>query len=345
MNSMKRIILIIFAFSLVLLPACHRRHRGSANPTPAFVYVLPTLSTQTISLFEVDPSTGLLASSPTTAYSSSTQTYQQITFAVVNGVRYAYVADPGNQVVYQCTIGTSGLFNMCSSLLAPPGWTPYAIAFATVNNVQYAYVNDGSNGDLYQCNLNPDGSFSSCSAATPQTFPAPYGITFATVNGTQYAYLADAGMGGAGNYGNVYQCQLNSNGSFVVPCVDTITIAPQWIPYAVAFTSVAGTQYAYVSDNGTSTGNGNVYVCQLNPADGLFTQCDPASSTPLWNPYFIAFATLNGQQYAYVADVIGSLGGGMYRCVLANSGAGALSNCLPTPTFPPSPWRPVGIAF
>ncbi|MFN7097298.1 MAG: hypothetical protein ACK4PR_07040, partial [Gammaproteobacteria bacterium] len=314
-----------------------------------FAYVLPTIFTQLIDQFPVDSSTGLLSSNPTTAYTSSTQAYHQLTFATVNGTEYAYITDQGNAVVYQCTINNiDGAFNTCSALLAPPGWSPYAIAFATVNNVQYAYVSDVSNGNIYQCSLNPDGSFSNCPVATPATFPAPYGIAFATINNTQYAYISDAGVGGPGNYGNVYQCPVNNDGTLASCTIATSPIiTPQWIPYATAFTSVAGIQYAYVADNGTTPSSGNVYLCRLDPTDGLFTQCNPtpSSSAPSWNPYSIAFATLEGTQYAYISSVQGPVGGGLYRCILANSGVGALSNCQLTPTSPPSSWQPIGVTF
>jgi hypothetical protein len=314
-----------------------------------FAYVLPTIFPQIIDQFTIDTTTGLLSSNPATAYSSNTQTYKQLTFASVNGTQYAYVTDP-NIGVYQCTINnTNGSFNTCTALSAPPGWIPYGIAFATVNNVQYAYVTDVGNGNIFQCSLNSNGSFSSCATATPQTFFAPYDIAFATINSIQYAYVTDAGSGGVGNYGDVYQCLLNNDGTFSACTIATSLIStPLWIPYSIAFTSLAGIQYAYVSDNGTSTtpANGNVYLCLLD-ANGLFTQCNPTpSSTPIqWNPYFMAFATLNDIQYAYVTDVQGPLSGRMYRCILADNDAGALSDCQLTPTSPPSSWQPIGIAF
>ena len=130
MNFMKKNILSISTFSLILFTACTQS--DSTDFTHA--YVIPTVSAQMIDRFAVDSNTGLLTSNPATAYSSGTQTYQQVTFEAVNGVQYAYVTDQTNAVVYQCAINnTSGSFNTCSPLVAPSGWAPYAIVFATVN--------------------------------------------------------------------------------------------------------------------------------------------------------------------------------------------------------------------
>jgi len=61
-------------------------------------------------------------------------------------------------------------------------------------------------------------------------------------------------------------------------------------------------------------------------------------------PPDIAFTTLDGTQYAYVANYQGPTMGAMYRCTLNHDGA--LAVCDATPISPPvSGWQPVGIAF
>lgn len=352
MNSIQKTLLSISTFSLVLFTACNHHHGDSADTTPIFAYTVPTLSAHMINQFALDPHTGLLISSPATAYSDNTQTYQQVTFATVNGVQYAYVTDPSG-AVYQCTMNTNGSFSQCTATASLPAfgsWQARDLAFATFN-VQYAYIVDPGNNVVYQCALDPSGNLLNCQQSpSPYSLPtlAPFGITFAAdPNGAQHAYISDAGSGGPGNFGDVLRCSMLNDGSFST-CTQTPSVgAPNWIPYAVALTTVHGTQYAYVADNGTGT-PGHVYRCTLN-TDGSFVNSGcvqtPANDSSLinWYPYEIAFHTLNGTNYAYVVNSSGSSIGNIYRCSLDSTGL--FTDCVLTPTTPPSSWQPTGIAF
>lgn len=319
----------------------------SFNPVEPLLYVTPSFGSDSVLQFSIDENNGLFTSFETT-YTNMSEAFGELTFATVNGQQYAYVANQGG-LVYQCQINNDGTFSTCDATpQMPPAWNPRAIAFATVNSVQFGYVTDVGGGIIYQCSLNTNGTFSGCSSATATTFPAPYGITFASVNGTQYVYIADAGQGGMGDYGTVYQCPLNDDGTFQtcnpIPTMDV----PQWIPYSVNFATTNGTQYAYVADNGTGSA-GNVYQCGLN-SDGSFTvdSCTPTptSGVPVanWYPSDIAFATINGNQYAYVANAQGSVGGTIYRCTMNNDGTFNICELTPS-TAPVTGWEPAGIAF
>jgi hypothetical protein len=351
---MKKDILLISTLALFLFTACstHVDHIPVVPPkaAPVFAYVVPTLNAQTIDQFTVDSATGLLAANPATAFSSNTQTYKQITFATVNGVKYAYAIDP-NGAVYWCTINTDGSFSNCApaaSLPALGSWQARGMVFATFN-AQYSYIVDPGNNVVLQCALDTTGNFSNCQQPpSPYNLPtlAPFGIAFATdTNGAQQSYIADAGSGAG--FGNVLLCSHQNDGSFNT-CAQTPSVgAPDWIPYAVAFTTVAGTQYAYVADNGTGT-PGHVYRCALNN-DGSFVNSGctqtPANDSTLTDcyPYNISFQTLNGTQYAHVTNSAGSSIGNIYKCSL--DGNGSFTDCVLTPDTPPSSWQPSGIAF
>lgn len=309
----------------------------------SLAYVSPAPSSHTIYQFLLNPVNGDFLSSGTPTYTDLSQSYNRLTFATTSGVQYAYPVDQSG-FVYQCTIADDGTFSSCDATPAsPPSWAPYAIDFATSSGVQYGYVTDVGNGNVFQCSLNSDGSFNACPTATGLTFPAPYGITFATVGGVQYAYIADAGTGVG--FGNAYQCTLNSDGSINSCSITPASGAPGWIPYQITFETVNGTQYAYVADNGT-TPTGNVYQCTLNN-DGSFNICTTTPSSPPssnWVPADIAFTTLNGSPYAYVANYQGASEGGMYVCPVNSDGS--FGTCNSTPSSPPvSPFQPVGIAF
>lgn len=234
---------------------------ATPTPTPVFAYVVPTFSAQTIDQFAIDPDTGLLASNPATAFSSSTQNYQQVAFATVNGVQYAYITDP-NGAVYWCTINTDGSFSNCTPTASLPSlgsWQARGIVFATFN-AQYAYIVDPGNDVVYQCSLTSTGNFTDCQQPpSPYSLPtlAPFGITFATdANEAQQAYIADAGSGTG--FGDILLCSMQIDGSFNTCAQTPSSGAPDWIPVAIAFNNVNGTQYAYVADNGTGT-PGHVY--------------------------------------------------------------------------------------
>ena len=249
--------------------------------------------------------------------------------------QYAYVAN-GNNSVFYCTLNTNGSLNTCITTpsTGAPSWHGFGVAFATVSGIQYAYVADafGTN-KIYYCTLNSNGTFNTCVATPDSGAPSwtPLGVTFATVKGTQYAYVAST------NTYRVYQCTLNSNGTFNTCSITPASGAPSWHPFGVTMATVNGTQYAYVADN-----TGKMYQCTLN-TNGTLTNSGctitPASGAPVWTPNGITFATVNGTQYAYVADDTRK----MYRCTLNSNGT--FNTCAVTPATGAPSWRPFGSSF
>lgn len=274
--------------------------------------------------------------------------YGQMTFATVNGTQYAYILENG--VIY-CTINSNGTFNNCTPTTAPTHGVnhPHAIAFATFNQ-QYAYLADPSSSSLFQCTIDTtNGNLSSCLEYADANIDAALGIAFNTDgNGAQHAYIADAATG-------MVVCPMDANGSFMNSPGCAITPSsgtPNWVPFSIAFTTVSGTRYAYVADNGISSDLGHVYRCLLN-ADGTFkdnscvaTPTDTSSFAP-WNPYYIAFKTLNGIQYAYVVNNQSVNIGSIYRCSVDQTTGLLTQDCIKTPDIPTNrdTWQPSGIAF
>lgn len=284
-------------------------------------------------------------------YENATQVaqhYGQMTFATVNGTQYAYILENG--VIY-CSINSNGTFDNCTPTTAPiPGVNhPHGIAFATFDQ-QYAYLADPTSSSLLQCAIDTtSGNLSSCVEYFDTNIDAALGIAFNTdENGTKHAYVADAATG-------MVVCPMNADGSFKSPpgCAITPSLgAPTWVPYSIAFTTAGGTRYAYVADNGIGANLGHVYRCLLNP-DGTFkdnscvaTPTDTSSFSP-WNPYYIAFKTLNGIQYAYVVNNQSVNIGSIYRCTVDNTTGLLNQDCIQTPEIPANrdTWQPSGIAF
>lgn len=236
--------------------------------------------------------------------------------------QYAYIADL-NGNMYQCSLNANGSFNSCSTTpVTPPLWQPAAISFSSVQ-ASYGYVADAF-GNVFQCNLNTNGSFNSCSK-TPTSAPAhwkPWGIAFTTINSTntQYGYVSDYSQH------KVDQCTLNPNGSFASCSAMSGSFGH---PDQIAFATIGGNQYAYVTDN-----DGYVHKCALN-SSGHFTSCDTTPSSPpnWWYPTGIAFATVNGTQYAYISTYSYYNSSTttysppyIYQCSL-NSSDGSFSSC------------------
>lgn len=319
-------------------------------PAPVFAYVIPSFGGQTINLFSVDLTTGLI-SNPTVAYTNAAHSYQQVTFATVSGVTYGYALD-GTGLVYQCAINADKTFSSCNSVASLPpafSWQGRSIEFATFN-AQYAYIVDPGNNVVYQCGLTAGGDFVNCQQGlSPFYLPtmAPYEISFATSTlGVKQAYITDAGSGVG--FGFVLMCLMNNDGSFNTCAQTPASGAPGWIPYDVTFTEVNGTQYAYVSDNGSGP-PGHVYQCPLN-SDGTFVNAGcvqtPANDNTLtnWYPYSVTFQTVNGVKYAYVVNNSGALIGNLYKCDV-DAATGLFSNCVMTPGTLPGVWQPADITF
>ncbi len=308
-----------------------------------FAYVTPDLFSTAIDQFLLDGQ-GFLSSSYTSATRDLTaQGLGQMTFATVNGVQYAYILDSGG-AVYWCSIHEDGSFYNCTITSSTPGqgnWSPRGIDFATFDN-QYAYIVDANNGNAYQFFLDSTGNFSQYIVYNNLGVSAPNNIAFATdANGEQQSYIADG-------TGNVFLCQMQSNGTFLSTCSPTPSSgAPSWTPFSIAFNTVNGIRYAYVADNGSTEGGGNVYRCNLD-TDGSFINSTCIKTPPMinphgWNPYDITIKTVNAKTYAYVADQVSSMPGNIYRCLIDQNGL--LTDCELTPTNPPTNWFPTGIAF
>ncbi|MDI1351602.1 MAG: hypothetical protein PSV35_02365 [bacterium] len=214
----------------------------------------------------------------------------QLAIASVSGVQHAYVADQGPTLssgsVYLCSLNTDGSVNApclpTPASGAPPAWIPEAITFASVNGVQYAYVGTSYNtanshpGSVYQCTLNKDGSFKRCTTtpAVGAPFASPNAITFTSVNGVQYAYVSDGGNGGTEN---IYQCMLNTDGSFKT-CKTITALFVE--PNSIAFAVINDAQYAYVADANPLYVPA-VWMCSLN-TNGSFNICTTTPENPPW---------------------------------------------------------------
>lgn len=312
------------------------------SPTPSVTVSYGSVQTFTVTaatLYTVSPTVGGTCPAGTwsgSVYSTGSITTDcSVTFSAHRS-QIMYIPDVGNHALQLCYLSVAGGLSACTaySITDPSG-----IAFATLGGVEYAYVTQTTPG-VRVCTLGVNGSGAlTCTSATSGISPvwsAPTGIAIATVNGTQYAYIADD------NGANVYQCTLRtSNGTFSACSVMT---NPGFTSVrGITFSTVNGTQYAYVADVGNwNNGDGAMYKCTLNSTSGGFSAFGPTGSG-FGGPWGVTFSTVNGTQYAYVADVQN----GVFACTLTSAAGGTngdFATCTATPASPPD-WDLRGIAI
>jgi hypothetical protein len=247
-----------------------------------------------------------------------------------NGFHLFSVSDTASARI--TLVGAPGPVSIKLCLNAVGSGSGCEVLTVTLSQQQYAYLATGFNNMVYKCQVNSDGKLNNCVPSPLSGAPSwiPESIAFATVNAVRYAYVASWQPNGV-----VYQCTLNSAGSF-----DTCNpLSPTGMVYTYAagitFATINGIQYAYVSD-----GVENVYQCSLNN-NGTFNVCNPTptSGAPVWTPASTTFATIGGIQYAYVTDDSGLL----YQCSLNVNGTFNL--CTITPASGAPVWLPKAITF
>lgn len=167
----------------------------------------------------------------------------------------------------------------------PKGYCLFKVCNDNPTNVSYS--GPAGNVDFSIC-LNGQGNTSSC-----ETVP----IT------TQYAYVADSGN--KANQGNIWQCPINSSGSLgtcviVKPTNTEMGYTPWGGPLKIAFAKVGKAEYAYIANGNGNNAPNAIYTCSLNVRNDRFNTC--VISNEFGDASQVAFATLSGKKYAYVAD-------------------------------------------
>lgn len=250
--------------------------------------------------------------------------------------QFAYVSSDNTNELFSCSVDSlNGSLSACAATPGGATWGPFATSFAVVNGTQYVYVADNGDCEVEVCTLNSaTGALVACTVADPSPLSGwcPVGITVATVGSSSYAYVSNNVTG------NLYQCSINAGDGTFSACA-TLSPSPlsSWDPFAIAFATVNGTQYAYISDGN----NNSVYQCAVSTVNGTLSGCGatPSSGAPSWNTNALAFATVNGSQYAYVASNSGEI----YQCSLNSDGS--FNACAITPSSGAPSWNPRGLSF
>jgi hypothetical protein len=168
----------------------------------------------------------------------------------------------------------------------------------------FTYSGPAGSTDFNLC-LNGKGDTSSCQK-----------VHFST----QYAYVAD-------DFGHVWQCPVNPNGTFgtcliLTPAKTPPGYIPWGGPFKIAFTNVAGSEYSYIADGDFT---GFVYTCSLNSSNDTYNRC--VISESFIDASQVAFATVSDIKFAYVADYGDpSVAGEVWKCRISPAD-GSLNSC------------------
>ncbi len=240
---------------------------------------------------------------------------RDLTFNVVDEVKYLYVADYQAGGIFKCTLSAIGDINTCTNITAS---TPAAgieagyIVFGTINNTQYAYFTDTNNQDLFTCKVKSDGDFEDCSSTD---FSYIYGITFINISGSPYLYV----NGDINSSTGLIRIPLNTtNGQ---PIENDLQVLLNYGNYdsGLDIYKFNGIRYLYTGYTGPV---GSSWTLSVNGA-AVSNQVDFENITNL--PYSINFTTATDMSpYGYVQST-----GGIYQCNV-NQSTGALTGCANT---------------
>ena len=342
------------------LSAITKDHGVSVSFGTQYAYVGDS-GTGSVYQCSIEEATGLFSACKSTPkVDSPNWTPTAIQFVKIGGIRYAYVASGGELSettveIYKCDLQSDGSFDKCELVLKGTDrkWSAMDLNFATVGGVVYAYIAYldlellDSKGEVYKCSLKPDGSFDACEVLFHNGKPKDWGpqsISFVTINDTQYAYVTDSQPSPKGN---IYQCTLNTDGSFnnCSSALPSELIGDWTFLQMTKFATIGGKLYAYVADSSDGFGQGTVYKSALdeNGQFNIWSDITPSSIQGLWDPIAINFTTVNGIEYAYIgSDDEMDTPAQMFQCSLND--AGTFNTC--TPISESQSWvQPGAIAF
>ena len=240
---------------------------------------------------------------------------RDLTFNLINDIKYLYVADYQAGGIFKCTLSAAGNIDSCTDITAS---TPAAgieagyIVFGTVNNIQYAYFTDTNNHELFTCKVKSDGNFENCSQTS---FDYLYGISFANIDETPYLYVNTSMSSTQG----LLRFPLNTTDG--QPIINEVQTLLDYNNYdsGLDIYKFNGVRYLYTGYTGPV---GSSWTLSTN-GSSVSNQVDFQNISNL--PYSINFTTpTNMSPYGYVQST-----GGIYKCDV-NQAAGALTNCANT---------------
>lgn len=231
---------------------------------------------------------------------------------------FAYISNSSADSVTFCQESAGGLLGSCGD----PGVTgvtdPAGIAIQTISGTPYEYIVNQS-GSVSKCTLDDTTGevVGGTCASVVGSLSTPIGIAFQTISSTLFSYITDSTAPG------VTECTVNSDGTFT-GCSTNLFPSAFDTPFGIGIArSINGTDYAYVTNLGTSS----VSKCAINATTGVFSNCfDSGAGDAFDVPQDIAFTSSTNPPYAYITDSDFNTTGTIWQCAV-NSTTGNLSAC------------------
>jgi 6-phosphogluconolactonase len=307
------------SIAVLLMSACGGGGGGgtTTGTTTVLSAYVANYGDGTISQYTINPTTGALTpKSPATVCSmivSSICNANSIptSVAVDPTGRYAYVANSGDYVISQFTVGSGGALQPMNPATVPSGsGGPTSIAIDPSG--KYAYVANSSSHEVVQFTIGVGGALSTPSSMVPlgtTAFPGPVAIAVDPTG--KYVYVVDQGSN------LIEQFSIVSGGGLQPMSTSTVSTGTNSYPISIGF-DPAGTN-AYVVNYGNFAGSAvkstitQYSIAAANTATpGALTPASTAIPTLLNNATSIVID--HAGTYAYVAN-----GSGLYQLPINNS--------------------------
>jgi 6-phosphogluconolactonase len=274
---------------------------GAVNNEPLFMsiilknnnYYLYVSNSQvnTISMFSINSTNGVV--SPLSPFTIANVNNGRSFINTINtsSGSYAYVTAYGtnnNKSMYSISI-SGQLVPLSPSTISGGG---YFIYIATINNTNYVYVGTNLNYiSMYSISIS--GQLVPFMPSSVTTGNTPYYIITPNVNGTTYAYVTN------GNDSTISMYSVSTSGELVPLTPHTVATDASGNPQFIISTIINSTTYVYVANYITN----KVSMYSVSTSGGLVPLSPSTVATDTnGNPNYIAIATINSNQYAYVTN-------------------------------------------
>jgi len=307
------------SIGVLLISACGGGGGTTAGTTTGTTTVLSAYVANygdgTISQYTINPSTGALTpKSPATVcsmivssicYANSIPT----SVAVDPTGRYAYVANSGDYVISQFTVGSGGVLQPMNPATVPSGsGGPTSIAIDPSG--KYAYVANNSSHEVVQFTIGVGGVLSAPSSTVllgTTAFPGPVAIAIDPTG--KHVYVVDQGSN------LIEQFSIDANGGLSKIGSGSVSPGPTSYPISIGIDPTGSNAYVVNYGSGVQSTITQYTIATANTATpGALSLASTAAPPQLQHATSIVID--HAATYAYVAN-----GSGLYQLPIKSDGS------------------------
>lgn len=251
---------------------------------------IPNYSSDTITIYSVNPTTGALTQVPTSPFPAGAGPYPLAFSPLLPGGLFAAVANYNDETISVYSVDpTTGAFTLVPGPTVNTGSAPYFLAYSPLvnGNLFAAVANlDDDTVSVYKVDTTT-GAFIQVGAPVPTGESEPYGVVFSPViSGNLFAAVTNVDSSAI----TIYKVDTTT-GVFTEIVASPISPGLDSSPYYAAYSPVvAGNLFAAAANYDSGVGTLSVYT--VDPITGAFTQV-PLSPFPAGvGPFPLAFTPL-----------------------------------------------------